>query len=61
MEGGAETRCASSGVRPIRRVALLPWGDLIGDVLAGVGLTLAEFREPPQRACRMNNVLGHNI
>jgi glycosyltransferase involved in cell wall biosynthesis len=31
--------------RPIRRVALLPWGDVIEDFLAGLGMTLAQFCE----------------
>ena len=31
--------------RPVRRVALLPWGDLIEDFLAPLGMTLAAFRD----------------
>ena len=31
--------------RPVRRIALLPWGDLIEDFLAGLGMTLAAFRD----------------
>ncbi len=36
---------AEHGARPIRRVALLPWGDVIEDFLAGLGMTFSQFCE----------------
>ena len=48
MIGAGEARAEHGGgfgVRPIRRIALLPWGDVIEDFLAGLGLTFASFRD----------------
>lgn len=38
-------RAGTGDARPVRRVALLPWGDVIEDFLAGVGMTFAAFRD----------------
>lgn len=35
----------AADTRPVRRVALLPWGDVIEDFLAALGMTFAAFRD----------------
>jgi glycosyltransferase involved in cell wall biosynthesis len=41
----ADESGGAPGRRRIRRVALLPWGDVIEDFLAGLGMTFAGFRD----------------
>jgi glycosyltransferase involved in cell wall biosynthesis len=41
----ADESGGAPGRRRIRRVALLPWGDVIEDLLAGLGMTFAGFRD----------------